>query len=43
MAAAMVRFDPRLPWALTSFNVALLVAFVALLLRLAFTNHVTVR
>jgi hypothetical protein len=42
MAAAMVRFDP-LPWALTSFNVALLVAFVALLLRLAFTNHVTVR
>jgi hypothetical protein len=41
MAAAMVRFDP-LPWALTSFNVALLVAFVALLLRLAFTNHVTV-
>jgi hypothetical protein len=43
MAAAMVRFDPRLPWALTPFNVALLVAFVALLLRLAFTNHVTVR
>jgi hypothetical protein len=43
MAAAMARIAPPPPWALTPFKVALLVAFVVLLLRLAFTNHVTVR